>query len=79
MLSYLVNFILDQTNLSDSVKIVKQILSFVLWLFITMVMFVIIIIDNKELSITANLALGWIGVGSIIEAIVEFTYLRTID
>ena len=79
MISYLVNFILAKTDLSDSIKIVKQLLSFVLWLFITMVIFVIIIIDNKELSITANLTLGWIGVGSIIEAIVEFTYLRTID
>ena len=79
MLSYLVNFILDQTNLSDSVKIVKQLLSFVLWMFITMVMFAIIIIDNGKMSIITNLTLGWIGVGSIIEAIVEFTYLRTID
>lgn len=79
MLSYLTNYILDQTNLSDSVKIVKQLLSFVLWLFITMIMFVIIIIDNGKMSITANLTLGWIGVFSIIESIVEFTYLRTID
>ena len=79
MISWFINFILDQTDLSDSVKIVKQILSFVLWVFVAMAMFAIIIIDNGKMSIIVNLALGWIGVAAIIESIVEVAYLRTID